>query len=423
MFEKKYYTMSVQMSYQENIKLALQAIVGNKLRTFLTALIIAIGITALIGVLTSIDAMQRSLTNSFSSMGSNSFNIRNRGVNVRIGESGSQAKIFPSITYKDALGFKERYHYDALVSLSANVTGGATVKYRNEKTNPNINVVGGDENYLQTSGYNLSDGRNMTQQDVDNSNSVVIIGQEIKDALFKNGAEPIGAFISLGGMRFTVIGVLESKGSSAAFGSDKACIIPLSRGRAMMSRGNPSYIITVMSADPYKMDVAEGEAIATFRKIRGLNAKQTNDFEIVKSDAVAQILMQNLSYVTLGAVVIAFITLVGASIGLMNIMLVSVTERTREIGVRKAIGATPEVIRKQFLMEAIVICLLGGIAGIILGIVIGNLLALALGASFIIPWKWMALGISVCVGVGMLSGYYPASKASKLDPVDALRYE
>ncbi|HLT87761.1 MAG TPA: ABC transporter permease [Sphingobacterium sp.] len=415
--------MSVNMSYRENVKLALQSIVSNKLRTFLTALIIAIGIMALIGVLTSIDAMQSSLTNSFSSMGSNSFNIRNRGVNVRIGDSGSQAKVFPSITYRDALAFKERFDYDAIVSLSANVTWGATAKYMAEKTNPNIGVIGVDDNYLQTSGYRLSDGRDFTTQDVENAHGVVIIGEEVKSKLFKSNKNPIGEYITIGGERFTVVGVLESKGSSAGFGSDKTCFIPLSRGRAMMTQGNPSYVITVMTTDPYKMEGAEGEAIAAFRKIRGLTTKQTNDFEIVKSDAVAQILMQNLAYVTLGAVVIAFITLVGASIGLMNIMLVSVTERTREIGVRKAIGATPTVIRKQFLMEAIVICVLGGIVGIVVGIAIGNLLALALGADFIIPWKWAVLGMSVCIGVGMLSGYYPASKASKLDPVDALRYE
>lgn len=415
--------MSVNMSYRENVKLALQSIVSNKLRTFLTALIIAIGITALIGVLTSIDAIQSSLTNSFSSMGSNSFNIRNRGINVQIGGSGSQAKVFPSITYQDALNFKQRFDFNAVVSLNANVTWGATAKYQAEKTNPNIGVLGADENYLQTSGYKLQDGRNFTAQDMENASSVVIIGSEIKDKLFKYNKSPLGEYITLGGERFTVIAVLESKGSSAGFGADKACFVPLSRGRAMMSNSSPSFVITVMTADPYRMDAAEGEAIATFRKIRGLNAKQTNDFEIIKSDAVAQILMQNLQYVTLGAIIIAFITLVGASIGLMNIMLVSVTERTREIGVRKAIGATPNVIRKQFLMEAIVICLLGGIAGIVLGISIGNALAIMLGANFIIPWQWMGLGIAVCVGVGMLSGYYPASKASKLDPVDALRYE
>lgn len=413
----------MNMSYSENVKLALQSIVSNKLRTFLTALIIAIGIMALIGVLTSIDAIQSSLTNSFSSMGSNSFTIRNRGMNVRIGGSGSKAKVYPAITYRDALAFKDNYDFSAMVSLSANVTWGATVKYQTEKTNPNIGVIGADENYLETSGYKLAVGRNLTTQDIDLASNVVLIGQEVRDKLFKHGKNPIGEFITIGGARFTIVGVLESKGSSAGFGADKACFVPFTKGRAMMGSANPSYVITVMSSDPLKMDAAEGEAVADFRKIRGLNAKQTNDFEITKSDALAQMLMQNLALVTMGAVVIALITLIGASIGLMNIMLVSVTERTREIGVRKAIGATPSIIRKQFLIEAIVICVLGGIAGVILGVAIGNVLALALGADFIMPWRWMLLGVSVCVGVGMVSGYYPASKASKLDPVEALRYE
>jgi len=411
------------MSYRENVKLALQSISGNRLRTFLTALIIAIGIMALIGVLTSIDAIQSSLTNSFASMGSNSFSIRNRGLNVIVGNQGTRAKVFPSISYREARRFKEDFDFNASVSVSATVSWAATVKHQTEKTHPNIGIIGTDENYLQTTGYKLAYGRNLTAQDVENGSGVAIIGEDVRAKLFKKRKNPTGAPITIGGERFTVVGVLESKGASAGFGADRTCLVPLSRGRAMMARAKPSWVITVMTQDPFKMEAAEGEATATFRKIRGLNAKQPNDFEIIKSDAVVQILMENLAYVTMGAIVIAFITLLGASIGLMNIMLVSVTERTREIGVRKAIGASPGVIRKQFLMEAIVICVLGGLAGIVLGIAIGNVLAAALGADFVIPWRWVLLGLSVCVAVGAASGFYPAKKASRLDPVEALRYE
>ncbi|GEM62928.1 ABC transporter permease [Sphingobacterium faecium NBRC 15299] len=415
--------MAVKMSYSENIKLALQSIVSNKLRTFLTALIIAIGITALIGVLTSIDAIKSSLTDSFSSMGSNSFNIRNRGLNVRIGNSGEQSKVYSSITYREAASFKEAFKFDAVTSLSVNVSWAATAKYKSEKTNPNIGVIGSDESYLKTSGYSVALGRNFTNQEVYNGSSVVIIGDEIYQKLFKGTINPIGEFMTIGGVRYQVIGVLKSKGSSAGMGADKACLVPLLKARTVMDGKNPSYIITVSANDPIRLEAAVGEATIAFRNIRGLTAKQASDFEITKSDAVAQILLQNMVIVTMGAIVIALITLIGASIGLMNIMLVSVTERTREIGIRKAIGATPSVIRKQFLIEAVVICLIGGAAGILLGIVIGNVLALQLGASFIVPWNWIILGFTVCVLVGMLSGYYPASKASKLDPVEALRYE
>lgn len=415
--------MSVKMSYRENVKLSLQSISSNKLRTFLTALIIAIGITALVGILTSIDAIKSSITDSFSAMGSNSFNIRNRGMNIQIGGSGTRPKSYTRITYHQAKEFKDKYEFPSLVSLSAYATTGAVAKYKSEQSNPNINVLGSDENYLETAGYKLSSGRNFSTREVEFGSSVVIIGGEVVKRLFKEGDDPVGEFITIGNNRYQVIGVLEDKGSSAGFGGDRTCIIPLIKARSIMAFGQPSYTITVMNRDPERVESAIGEATALFRNIRGVRTTQESNFEITKSDAVAQVLLESLTYVTLGTVVIAIITLMGASIGLMNIMLVSVTERTREIGIRKAIGATPTVIRRQFLTEAVVICLIGGLAGVMMGILMGNGLAIVLGASFLIPWNWIILGLLVCVLVGMLSGYYPASKASKLDPVEALRYE
>lgn len=415
--------MSVKMPARENIKLSLQSIGANRLRTFLTALIIAIGITALVGILTSIDAMQTSLKESFSAMGSNSFNIRNRGLNIRVGGRGSRPKVYPNITYQDAQAFKSRFEFPAIVSVGVFVSGNSTVKYQSEQTNPNVSIQGSDENYLVTGGLKLSIGRNFSQREIDLGSNVALIGTKVREKLFKATENPLNQIITIGSTRFTVIGVLESKGASAGFGGDNMVVIPLAKARSMMPASRPSYTIVVMSTMPSTVESAIGEAISTFRKIRSLSVKEENNFEITKSDAVAQVLMSNLTYVTFGAVAIGLITLIGASIGLMNIMLVSVTERTREIGLRKAIGASPVVIRRQFLTEAVVICLMGGIAGILLGLIIGNGVAVILGASFIIPWQWMLLGMVVCVVVGMISGYYPASKASKLDPVEALRYE
>lgn len=410
------------MNYKENVRLAMQSIKSNRLRTFLTALIIAIGISALVGILTTIDAIEYKMTDAFSSMGANSFTIRNRGTGIRIGGSGERPKSFKPIRYEDALKFKERLNSPAGVSVSVFASGGSTVKYGQEKTNPNVNIRGIDENGLPAQGLELAQGRSFNNAEALGGPNICIIGSEIAKTLFK-GADPLDKVITAGNNRLRVIGVLAAKGSSMGASIDRAVYVPLFKAKLINSNANPSYTITVSVPTQDLIDNIIGESTSTFRAIRKLKIGEANNFEITKSDAVAQTLFENLKLVRWGGIAIGIITLLGASIALMNIMLVSVTERTREIGIRKAIGANPVVIRKQFLIEAIVICLLGGVMGILLGIALGNIVSMMMGGGFLIPWAFIAGGLALCIVVGILSGYYPAQKASKLDPVEALRYE
>lgn len=410
------------MTYTENIRLALQAIKGNRLRTMLTALIIAIGLSALVGILTTLDAVKKSMTEAFSNMGANSFTIRNRGTGIRIGGPGQGPKPFKSIRYEDALALKKRLVAPASVTVSVIATSGATAKYAQEKTNPNIRIQGIDENGLKAQGLDLALGRNFSSSEAELGANVCIIGDEIGTSLFKHES-PIDKIITAGNNRLKVIGVLASKGSSMGNTTDRGIFIPLYKAKVINSSTNPSYTLTVTVVNNEQMENVIGEATAEFRNIRKIKVAEPNNFEITKSDAVAQTLFENLAFIAIGGIAIGIITLIGASIGLMNIMLVSVTERTREIGIRKAIGANPSVIRKQFLIEAVVICLMGGAMGILFGILLGNAISLAMGGSFIIPWMFIFGGFALCVLVGIVSGYYPARKASKLDPVEALRYE
>ncbi|MBE7176125.1 MAG: ABC transporter permease [Mucilaginibacter polytrichastri] len=412
----------MQIDNRENIRVALQSIKGNRLRSFLTAAIIAIGIMALVGILTAIDGIKTFTEKTFSQMGANSFTIRNRGTGIRFGGNGSAPKRYTPISYNEAVRFKQRFSTSATVSLNLFASFASIAKYKEFKTNPNINILGADENYLQTGGYELDAGRNFSAAEVERGNSMILIGQEVKTRLFKSG-DAVDQIINIGGNKFKVIGVLKSKGSSAGMGGDKMCIIPIFKAKQITTNPNPSYTISVVAPNPIAMAPLEGEATALFRNIRNIPVARENNFEITRSDSIQQELSGQMFFMTVAGIVIGLITLIGASIGLMNIMLVSVTERTREIGVRKAIGATPKIIRRQFLTEALMICLMGCAAGILLGMAIGNLIAILIGAGFIVPWAWIMLALVLCTVIGIGSGYYPAKKASKLDPVEALRYE
>lgn len=405
----------------ENIRVAVVSIRGHLLRTILTVLIIAFGIMALVGILTAIESVKNSINSNFTRMGSNTFSIRNFSMNIHGGRD--RENFYSKISYNETQEFKKRYNYPAVASIYTMGTFNATVKYASKKTNPNIAVAGIDENYLATSGYDLEYGRNFSSHELNNGSHVVIVGNEIVKKLFKNKESAIEQLVSIGPQKYKIIGILKEKGSSMGFSGDKSCLIPLQNLRQLVSGKDLQYVINVMVPNPLMMDVAIGEATGIFRVIRKVLPGDKPNFEIEKSDNLAQMLLDNIQYVTLAATIIGIITLLGAAIGLMNIMLVTVTERTREIGIRKAIGATSNTIRNQFLSESIVIGVLGGILGIFFGILIGNIMSIILGSSFVVPWVWIFSGIILCILVGLASGILPATKAARLDPIESLRYE
>ncbi|CAN5815413.1 ABC transporter permease [soil metagenome] len=427
------------MTYKDSLSLSWTNIKGNKLRSALTIVIIALGIFALILIITAIKAASNSLTSSFSTMGANAFSIRfkERNINFGGGHKAESSKTTRSalkekksnmgipISYEEAKAFKERYSFpDAKVSIALRGPAGIVVNNDKRKTNPETNMYGGDENYLELNGYKMAYGRNFTPTEIESGRNVCMIGNGVATRLFPdNKAKAIDAIVRVDHIPYRVIAVLEDKGSSAFFNTSKVVITPYNNIRRLFSSNNTSYNIAVMVPDLKLMDMATGEAKGTFRPIRKLDVKDVDNFFIDKSDSIAESLLTNLGFLETGTIGIALITLIGAAIGLMNIMLVAVNERTKEIGLAKALGSTKKDIRSQFLFESVIISLLGAVVGIISGILLGNVVAILLHTGFVIPWGWVIAGIFVCSFVGLAAGLYPAYKASKLDPIVALRYE
>jgi len=408
----------------ESIKIAIESIRSNVLRSLLTIAIISIGIAALVGMLAAIDGILYSLSDNFNKMGANSFSITaNDGLQNH--RRGVAQKREENINFDQASSFKEKYNPSgAKVSISTWCSSKATITYGDKKTNPTTYVDGVDENYLLTSSFEIDQGRSFSHAEVYSSSPKIILGYNIVDKLFDGKAErAVGKYVSLDGRKYLVVGTLMKKGSGSGDSNDKRVLIPLINAKVIYGYSDKVYRINVVTNDVKMISQDIDQAIGTMRVVRKLKAFQENNFEIKKSDGILEKMKDMTSTLRLSTIVIAMLTLLGASIGLMNIMLVTVTERTREIGIRKALGATSNNILIQFLTEAVVICLIGGVIGIILGIALGLVVTLSMNGHFVIPWLWILLGITVCILVGIISGLYPSLKAAKLDPIASLRYE
>ncbi len=425
------------MRNRDVISLAFRTVRSNKLRTGLTVAIIAFGIMALVGIITAIKAMNQKFTESFSTMGANAFTIRYKERNIRFGggnnsdmkvsKKGSRkekkSNLDKKITKDEAEHFVSRFHYPSVKSIS--IFGGRNniVSHENRKTNPTVTINGGDENYLLLNGSSIAYGRGFNTMDVQTARNVCLLGNDVAEELFREGVErAVNSVVRVNNIPYRVAGVLKSRGSTFGFSRDNLVVLTYTNVDRNFRMGY-SFVVAVMTGDLLKVNQAMGEAEGTFRGIRKLNVTEENNFVIDRSDSVAEKAMNSLSFLTISATVIGLITLIGAAIGLMNIMLVSVSERTKEVGLVKAIGGKSKMVRRQFLLEAILISVMGAVFGIILGIMVGNLFSIVLDTGFVVPWNWVLYGIIICTIVGLLAGLYPALKAGRLNPIEALRYE
>jgi len=406
----------------ELVLIALQSIRGNLLRTGLTVSIIGLGIMALISMTTATSSLEANVVKQLSSLGTNSFTIRQATEGGFT--SGRRVAVEEPIDYREAQALaRQSAGQTWTLSYSLFGTSQATISRGNKRSDPNIRVLGVDANYLEVSGFEIAEGRNISQADLEAARDVVVVGPEILTDLFEPWEEVLGATMIISGQRYTIIGILKARGQAFGMNQDQQCMVPVPSARRQFSDEGRSYSLVCKVNNPKDLESSMSTATGIFRTIRGDKPGEPNSFRVEQSTQLVATLRQATNGITIAATVIGLITLFGAGIGLMNIMLVSVSERTREIGVRKSLGASPSAIRTQFLIEVMVIGQIGGLLGILSGLAVGNLVASYLETPFVIPWMWITVGILMSLATSLLSGYYPARQAARLDPIVALGRE
>lgn len=408
------------MNLVETLRLALACLGANKLRSALTMLGIAVGVFSVIGVMTVITGLRSNIESGLNVLGANSFQFTKYPA-INFSDPRQRFANRRDILYPQASRLKELLRDTAQLSLSI-YRGGRRVSYLDRRTNPNVGLVGGDENFISSRNFEIGSGRNIAPDDVEYGRAIVILGADIVKRLFPD-EEPLGRRVRIDGQTYMVAGVLASKGTAFGQSQDNFAVTPITKFLEAYGRNHRSISINVQASNQAALAATQDVAIGAMRLVRGLAPEDPNDFEVFSNESLIESFNKVAAIVAVGAFVISAIALLASGVGVMNIMLVSVTERTKEIGIRKSIGAKQRNILMQFLIEAVLLSMVGGLAGILSGVLGGNLAARMLNATMVFPWGWALTGLLVCSAIGVGFGFYPAWKAARLDPIEALRYE
>ncbi len=409
------------MLLAEIFRLAFASLMANKLRSFLTILGIGVGVFSVIGVMTFINGMRASVETGLNVLGANSFQVSKTPAFSFSPADSSRYRNRRDLTYAVGSRFKDILGEDARVNLQLS-RWGKVVVYKDRRTNPNVVLRGTDENFITAFNFEVAAGRNLSPDDVEYARPVCLLGNDIVDKIFA-GEDPLGQMVRIDGQNYTVIGVLAAKGTSFGGSSDNFLMVPITRWLTIYGRQFRSISINVQALSQEALPAAQEKAIGAMRLIRGLHPEDLNDFEIFSNESLIEAFNKIADVVAVGSLIISSIALLASGVGVMNIMLVSVTERTKEIGIRKSIGAKKRSVLLQFLAEAVALSLIGGFAGVAVGVGGGNAVAVVMHTEITFPWMWAGIGMAVCGGIGIIFGLYPAWKAASLDPIEALRYE
>lgn len=405
----------------EILRLAFASLTSNKLRSGLTVLGIAVGVFSVIGVMTFINGMRASIESGLNVLGANSFQVSKWPPISFSPSDWMKYRNRRDVTYVTAARFKDLMGDSARVNLQIG-RGGQRVIVRDRKTNPNVRLIGTDENYITAFNYDVATGRNLGVDDVEYGRPVCLLGTDVVEKVFPD-EDPLGKSVRISGQNYTVVGLLASKGSSFGGSADNLVVTPISRFLVIYGRQYRSISMNVQATSQAELSETQEKAIGMMRLVRGLHPEDLNDFEVFSNESLIDMFNKMADIVAAGALIISAIALLASGVGVMNIMLVSVTERTKEIGIRKSIGAKKRNILYQFLAEAVALSLIGGLAGVAIGVTGGNAVAYFMHTAITFPWMWTFIGLAVCGGIGIVFGLYPAWKAAALDPIEALRYE